>query len=191
MPAIAPSDPRALIEAQRGISRLVERDLRAAFRTLPIQDAGTTRDAMLHITEQVVNRYGEIGANFAADWYDSARIAKRAPRRWTAAPLVADRREAVIETVRRVAGDLFTDHPETMIDRLVPHAQQYALASMRTTITSNADHDRSARGWVRVTNPGACDYCIDLANEDTVWSSEDGADFEAHTGCNCTAAPAF
>lgn len=184
------AEARELRGAQAGISALLERDLRSAFGRLDLSNPTAARDAMLDFTPRLVAQYGEVAATMAADWYETVRASTGVAGRFRVNPTVVTRTDEVVGTVRRVAGQLFTATPETAIDSLVPRASQYALDSARETVRANSLRDPRARGWERVTNPGACDFCVDLANRGAAYS-EDSADFEAHDGCNCIAAPAF
>jgi len=45
-------------------------------------------------------------------------------------------------------------------------------------------------GWRRVISDSPCDFCVGLlAQQGTIYDSEEAAEFEAHDGCSCTAEP--
>jgi hypothetical protein len=57
------------------------------------------------------------------------------------------------------------------------------------TVHHAARADERTTGLViRITRPDACQFCLDLADEDYTAA---GAGFEAHHSCQCTASPQF
>lgn len=69
-------------------------------------------------------------------------------------------------------------------------AMRHVLNGGRETIVENVRADQRARGWERITSGNACDFCSMLEGRGAVYS-EDTADFEAHDGCSCSAAPVY
>ncbi len=69
-------------------------------------------------------------------------------------------------------------------------AMRHALNGGRDTIVQNVRQDQRAVGWERITSGNACDFCSMLEGRGAVYS-EDTADFEAHDGCSCSAAPVY
>lgn len=55
---------------------------------------------------------------------------------------------------------------------------------------SNARADERCIGWRRVTRPGACGFCLMLADRGAVYR-ESTAAFPAHSNCDCAAEPVF
>jgi hypothetical protein len=73
-------------------------------------------------------------------------------------------------------------------------AAQLVLDQGRDTIIENALRDPKAKGWVRVTEPGACSFCLMLAirgGMGVLYKAENTADFKAHDNCRCHAEPVF
>jgi hypothetical protein len=65
------------------------------------------------------------------------------------------------------------------------------LAGGRQQIITNVRADRTALGWVRVTDGDPCAFCRMLAGRGAVYKTEAGADFVPHDGCGCSAEPVF
>ena len=73
------------------------------------------------------------------------------------------------------------------------------LNQSRTAIIDAVRADSEAKGWARVTEPGACYFCAMLATRGAVYKTRETASFEAHrryengTGgdCRCHAEPVF
>ena len=184
------SQTRFLREAQNGIRSLVERDLRAFWLSLNLSRPEAARDALLAFTPALVEQYGEQAAAVAADWYDEVRAAERVPGRFRAQVVAPDEREAVEGTVRRLAGDLFTENPGLMLAGLVAASPRYALEGARHTIVRSAERDPRAAGWQRVVRGGACRFCRMLHGRGAVYK-ESTVNFAAHKSCNCAAAPSW
>jgi hypothetical protein len=70
-------------------------------------------------------------------------------------------------------------------------AENLMLTTARSTVIDAVGADRAARGWARVTEPGACSFCLLLATRGPVYRSEGTADFQAHDHCRCIAEPVF
>ena len=184
------SDTARLRTAQTGLRTLVERDLAAFSATLDLGRPERARDALLTFTPQLVDTYGLIAATVAADWYDTVRAAEKVPGKFRATPVVPDESEAIVATVRRSAGALFTDTPATALDSLTGPVGKYALSGSRETIMRSSIRDPQASGWTRVTSGGSCAFCRMLAGRGAVYA-RDTADFASHTHCHCTAAPSW
>ena len=80
-------------------------------------------------------------------------------------------------------------------------AQLRTMGAYNDTMTGNVLRDPLAQGWIRVAEPGACDFCLMLASRGSygiLYRSEETANFRAHTPgahggglCQCHALPAF
>jgi hypothetical protein len=70
-------------------------------------------------------------------------------------------------------------------------AENLMLTTARSTVIGAVGAHRAARGWARVTEPGACSFCLLLATRGPVYRSEGTADFQAHDHCRCVAEPVF
>lgn len=73
--------------------------------------------------------------------------------------------------------------------RIEAVVSNYAVSSARQTgDVFVAKTGAKIRGWVRITDAGACDWCQTVA--ENTYKSADTADF-GHDRCNCTTAPLF
>ena len=184
------SQTRLLRDAQNGIRSLVERDLRAFWLSLDLSRPEAARDALLAFTPALVEQYGEQAAAVAADWYDDVRAAERVRGRFRAEMVTPGEQEAVEGTVRRLAGDLFTDDPSPMLAGLLAAAPKFALAGSRLTVVRSTERDPQAAGWQRVIRGGACRFCRMLHGRGAVYK-ESTVNFAAHKACDCAAAPSW
>lgn len=183
-------DARSLRAGQAGVRALVVRDLTAFVNALDGSRPEQARDALLAFTPALVATYGQIAATMAADWYDLLRAEINIPGRFRAVDTVPDETVAVVETVRRAAGVLFTDDPSPLLTSLQGPLGKYALSGSRATILASTSADPRASGWTRVTRAGACTFCKALAGRGAVYRRE-SVDFAAHGHCNCAAAPSW
>jgi len=187
---VTPADAQQLRQAQRGVQRLVERDLRAFWGTLDLNRPGAARDALLGFVPELTRTYGDAAATVAADWYDDQRAAAGATGRYRAqlaSPASADR---VQQRVRYGAGHLFTPNPEQTLVFLDSAVQGYVAQPGRLTIRDSALADPAAAGWQRVTQPNSCKFCRMLAGRGGVYKRET-ATFASHDDCNCAAVPSW
>jgi hypothetical protein len=80
--------------------------------------------------------------------------------------------------------------------------QNLVLDQGRDTIIGAVRQDKYAKGWARVTSPGACSFCVMLAlraGTGFLYTSKQSANFRAHTPnadgsgglCQCHAEPVF
>jgi hypothetical protein len=65
-----------------------------------------------------------------------------------------------------------------------------ALDGGRATIVGASNADREAKGWERIAEAGACDFCLMLSGRGAVYS-EATSDFPSHDNCKCVASPVF
>jgi hypothetical protein len=69
-------------------------------------------------------------------------------------------------------------------------AKRRILDAPRRRIIELSERDDQARGWTRVSDGNPCSFCAMLIGRGPVYG-EGTADFEAHDGCGCSAAPVF
>lgn len=185
-----PADTLKLRTAQRGIRALVERDLTAFWRTLDLAKPEAARAGLLRFVPALVDTYGTIAADVAADWYDEVRASDQVAGRYRATALMPDETDAVQGTVQRLAGGLWSDAPEDVLASLLGRAAKYALDGSRITVSASALDDPWSSGWQRITRPDACKFCTMLAGRGGVYK-EATATFASHDDCNCAAAPSW
>lgn len=70
-------------------------------------------------------------------------------------------------------------------------ATSLVLGGGRATLMGALRGDPEATGWQRVTDSNPCAFCRMIAGRGIVFKGGDGAAFQAHGHCGCTAEPAF
>jgi hypothetical protein len=185
---------------------LVPALLRQAWPLLDLHDLKATMPQFMAAVRAIVQRYGQASAAGALDYYRAERVAAKVPGRPTLklAPTPAD---SVIESaVGWATSDLYgpvTPEAETnALARLDGAVQKLVQDQGRDTIIDNVKQDKNAKGWVRITKPGACSFCVMLAlrgGAGFLYTSKQSGNFRAHTPdgkhggglCQCTVAPVF
>lgn len=68
---------------------------------------------------------------------------------------------------------------------------RHVIAGSRKTALTVIQRDQVALGWARVTDGNPCAFCAMLSSRGPVYGSKQGASFEAHDHCACTAEAVF
>jgi hypothetical protein len=102
------------------------------------------------------------------------------------------------EPVASVTTDVVTATPDVVPDPVAAAekivsdaAEQIVLDQSRQTLIDAVQADSKAKGWARVTEPGACSFCLILATRGAVYKSRETGDFKAHNHCQCHVEPLF
>ena len=178
---------------RRGVTLL---SVAAVAEVLPLlRDSrpDASRSALLEAAPEVTAGYVLGSSALAADWYDELRDEARPRSRhltvvpewqraekygraiaWATEPLVAD----VVDLAEaRTRLEMVTEYE--------------VFDGFTTTVDTNVRADRDAAGWQRHAQPGACKFCLMLADRGAVYRKESTGRFAAHTSCRCTASPVF
>lgn len=79
---------------------------------------------------------------------------------------------------------------QTALVRTSGTVSRLSLRGGRETLVRSVASDREAQGWARVTSGSPCAFCALLASRGSAYS-ENGAAFEAHDHCSCSAEPVY
>lgn len=175
--------PATLRSETTGLVRLAEDDLRAIWRILDAGE-GDPAEVLNDLLPGLVVEYGEMGAAVAADWYDEQRDLEGAAGRFTAEPVEADHRNVYALVGFALATALTDDAFRSLI---LGGIQKRIADHVRLTVTGASVRDPAAKGWTRVGDGSACDWCANLIGE--VFVTE--ADFPSHDHCGCGPSPFF
>lgn len=184
----------AFVAAQRGVRRLVLRDLAAWWSEVEHLAPSEIRERARSFVPLLASTYGEVSATAAADFYETAREASAARTRHTArlAPSEAARRAS--RGVRWATEPLFVGDPAAALGRMGIVADGAALQDGRNTIMHNAERDRSQPRFARVPVGETCAWCLMLASRGAVYRSaaSAGAAGQYHGGnCDCEPVPSW
>jgi len=166
-------------------------------------DLRGSSDHLVVSVEALVKHYGRSSAALALRQYRTDRraadVAGSAPVKMPPLPSHED----IVSTVESALSPLYgkpdeqtTTNAEQALESSV---ERLVLDQGRTAIIDAVRDDRQAKGWARVTEPGACYFCAMLASRGAVYKSRETASFQAHTKhpngsggtCRCHAEPVF
>lgn len=178
--------------ANRSIRRLVLRDLRAFWASIPTDPTRATA-ALVEFSTALTATYGDIAATVAAEYFEELRAASAASGRHAArlAPVAAP--GAVEISTRWAAGPLFDDKPDQALARLGHVVDRMSLQPGRDTIDLSVRSDPSNPRWARVpTGRTTCAFCLMLASRGPAYGSKRSAGGDSnkyHADCDCTPTP--
>ncbi|MGW7617421.1 VG15 protein [Streptomyces antimycoticus] len=207
--------------AQRGVSRLLVRDLRKLRRLiLPSRLQATVPD-WIEAVRALVGEYGNASASLAADYYDAQRVAARVTGSFTVPLLDPTPDGQVDNSLRWATKDLWPRDPEdpatteaqkAPLETRLEQAQRKAEAVAqklvadqgRGTVRNAVQRDRQAVGYARAAALGACAFCKLMATRGMVFKSAASAGREAnarftgdasvvkfHDHCHCQVIPVY
>lgn len=178
--------PRLLIPDLKVVTGLALADL-DPFEELSAEELLA---AFGDVVPDLVDEWSLAGAAVAADYYDELR--DRAG--------VKGRFSAIVDPSDMGAGPLVgwsteplrQPEPDTVsaLARLAGGLSKRIVNAANEVVTTSAKADPQARGWVRMAEDGACDFCVMIADRGGVYT-EGTAQFATHEHCHCSAEPAF
>lgn len=184
---VSRADVTRLRDATAGVVVLARRDLNKFWQQYRGLGPERFRDALLDFVPALVQRYGDLAATVAAEWYETTRAAALGGTYNALAepPVVTDQ---VQGAVRYAAGALFTDNPEVGLSVLNGAVQRLVQYSNRATVRRNADRDVAHPRFARVpTGAKTCAFCLILSSRGFVYHSSKlaGGDEHFHDDCDC------
>lgn len=193
--------------AQRGLTRLLSRDMRGLRRLIIPSRLGVSVPEWILAVRALVEQYGTASASLAADYYEAERVAAAVTGRFTV-PLAEPPPEGQVEnSLRWATKDIWERDPEdpstteaqlqsleVRLERAEKKAEAVAQKLVtdqgRGTVQEAVRQDRQATAWARAAALGACAFCKLLATRGVVYK-KDTAGFRAHDGCHCGVVPVF
>jgi hypothetical protein len=193
-PATLASEQQA---AQIGLIVVMLRDLAKVWQLLQPQSLDQSLPRWVTAVHAVVARYAPMAAVLAADHYDAARIAARAPGQFTASIPDPPSEGLVDAAMRWSTRNVWGLDEATLPERIAAAetmandaASKLVADAARSTVTDAVAVDPEAIGWARIAKPSACAFCRMLSTRRAVYTA-DTVTFRAHNGCNCVAVPVF
>lgn len=201
--------PERYRRAQRGLTRLLVRDLRrlrGLLRGVRLEDAVAD---WIEAVAAVIEQYGETSASLAADFYETERDAAEVASAFQAELASAPPREQSEASLRWASKDVWQARGQTAVldeaqRRGESVAQKLVADQGRETIRRAVRSDRDAVAFARAAALGACSFCKLMASRGAIYASADTAGREAndrftgdasvvkfHNDCHCTIIPVF
>jgi hypothetical protein len=191
---------------QAALVSLIPSLIEQAWPLLDPHDIKATLPQFTAAVQAVVNRYGRASATAALTHYRQQRVAAgvTGPVELRVAPPMPEQtvQDAVGWATSGLYGSVTPESTQSTLDAVSAAASNLVLEQSRDTIIQNVARDSKAKGWVRITEPGACSFCLMLAIRSgmgMLYKSEASANFRAHTVqpngsgglCRCHADPVF
>jgi hypothetical protein len=148
------------------------------------------RAGLLEAVPEVIGYFTEGSAALAADFYADERDLAGVRGLFAVDLKINDRTVKIRRAVAWASDPLFNGDDEAAGKRLAQVVQLETARPYRDTILDNRRRDPESVGWTRIASPSACGFCRLLASKGAIFKKET-ADFAAHDGCGCTAAPVF
>lgn len=177
------------------ISAAVDAELRRVLLSVPLDQPAAARAALFEVIPPLVERWGDVAAVVAAEWFEEFRAAEgvTGSRALLAATAPAEQVTARLGYATRESGHLFAGQVDDFEAFLSLIVNEYVLQPGHNTVWDNSARDKAA--FARVPEPGACEFCLMLASRgfvysrQTVDSTSKGERF--HGGCRCHAMPVW
>lgn len=178
-------------EARRALEVVTTRAVADGVRVL----RGTSgvmeqrREVLLDRVPSIIIRYSQATAVLAADYYKEER-GRYVDGPFEASLVIPDRRVQWRTDTAWAAQPLADGDVALAADRLRDVIQLETAQPFRHTVMGNMFADDAASGWRRVPNPGACRFCMMLADRGAVYK-RDSVYFASHPNCMCGVQPMF
>lgn len=199
--------PERWRSAQRGLSRLLVREVRGLRRLIIPSRLARSMPDWFAAVQAVVDQYAQASAALGADFYDGQRADAGVPGSFTvpvADPPPPEKTEASLRWATKDVWERDPDAPATTAAQREPLearlvqaekkaelvAQKLVADTGRGTVLEAVQRDRQATAWARSAALGACSFCKLLATRGAVYK-RDTVDFRAHDGCHCGVLPVF
>lgn len=194
---------------QVGLTAALVASLRRLWPTLDLGDTQASLPRYKAGVRAVVDQFSSASISLNADHFDAMR---------DAAGISTPFRTPVIDTPPAAkvdagtgwavsplfGGDTMTTTVEADVQvRVEGAAQKSVMDAGRNELIAAIEADREARGYARVTKPGACAFCMMLATRGAAYKNEHTAgrnantkfvgdgEFKYHDNCHCTIQPLF
>lgn len=166
--------------ANKQLTALIERDVRKLWSALGALSPEGKRDALLDYVPGLVDRYGQVAATVAAEYFEETTGA-------SATFVDAISPDGIQSSVRYFAGGLWTGEGGKVLAGVTAAASRYALQYGRSTIHQSS-LDTAGVSYARVPEPGACNWCLILSSRGAAYGSKKSAGGEGndyHDECAC------
>jgi hypothetical protein len=168
--------------------QLAQTDLADFWRALNLSgDPARVRDELLLFFPDLLQAYGDTAAVLGADFYDLLRDVPASGASFQAVLAAPVATEQAQQAARWAVGPLFTENPDTALERLLGSAQRLVLQPGRDSVWQSAGRDPVRTGVARVPRGlTTCRFCTMIASRGPVYTSEVSAELVVGRGSNRT-----
>lgn len=178
-----------------GINRRALAELTDVWRAVEGAEALAVRDVLLDVVPALTDRFGDLSAVAAGDFYDEMRSAAGVRGRHTATLAPTAPHGQVQASVRAGLAPIFSLDPQWQValSRLSGSVTRLVLQPARQTVAQSTVRDPARPGFARKPDPDACDWCLMLSSRGAVYLSEQSAGEmnDYHDRCRCEPVPVF
>lgn len=182
------SDLTKLVKVQNRAVKYAERDLQRFLSKVDMTTPELVRDALLHVMPGLVDKYGNVAATAAAEWYEATRAASIGGSFSTVLGSGASA-DKVAEDTRWAVDGLFIGDLADAKSRLARVLGIGIKQAARNTISWNSERDYKKPRFARVPfGVKTCAWCSMLASRGFVYRSAESAGSVArsfHGDCDC------
>ena len=179
-----------LNKTQQQSVQLAIREMRTLWASIGNLSPEWQHDLLLDRIPQIAERYGDIAATAAAEWYEQTRP-DGTP--YEAIPYGSFNPDAIRGSVDAKAYPLLEEYGPTQAARFLEGAmQRWVRYAGRQTIARNCTLDPLKPRWARVPSGAkTCAFCEMLASRGYVYTSQQtaGALSQWHDHCDCSIVP--
>lgn len=186
---------RRLQVANDRVASEVDAALMRALSGIDLSDPVAASAAVFEVVPPLVERWGDVAAVAAAEWFEEIRAVEGVPgafRAVLADPVPLEQVNARLGYATRESGHLFAGNQAEFVDFLSLMVNEYTMQPGHDTVRENTVRDGAA--YARVPEPGACDFCVMLGSRGFVYSKRTvGTDVGSkfHGGCRCHGMPVW
>ena len=175
--------------ALRRVTGLALDDLDMLSRSWDVQDARSTRRAMLGDLTDLTHAYQPMAGEVGALYFEDARLAAGVRGRFVPR-IVTDAPPAQLDAMAGyAAGPLFGDADVAAATKRMGGALSRLIAgALRATVMDATRRDPVQARWFRQARGDACAFCAMNAARGAVYRTEQTSHFRSHDHCHCTVA---
>lgn len=175
-------------------STLAQQELWVIWRALDVANADIVKNNLLDIMPGIVEKYGNVSALAATEYYNEVRSTAGQLTQYQAVMGKNVPREQVESSIRYAMRHAYEGNPQRTLEYLNGCVDKCVKQSARNTIAINANNDPAKPKFARVpTGAKTCAWCIMLASRGFVYSSVQSAGEmgQYHPFCDCQIVPGF
>lgn len=196
------TDVKQLNRVQQTLVTQAQRELGKLWAETADMLPAARRDALLELIPALVRKYGDVGSQAAAEWYDLIRgkwlESAGAGGTFTAQSYTPDYvDDELTQTIRAYADALFPENTrgavaEDLLRFINSKLDKWIKQAARDTIVKNAQRDPHHPRYARVPSGAVtCAFCSMLASRGFEYASAEtaGALRKYHSDCDCEIVP--
>lgn len=188
------ADFDSFVESQRGVRRLLLRDLAAWWAAHQDARPSDVKREALGYLPALAARYGELSAAAGADFFDAARGDAGVTAKFRSVLPKSGAAEAMARSAVWTVDPVFYGDQAAAFGRMSIAVDAAALQEGRDAVMFNVRRDPARPRWARVPVGKTCAWCLMLASRGARYRSREsaGGAGQYHGGsCDCQPVPSW